>query len=67
MADVTDNANPSNLPAVTAKRLDNGSGDTKLLQPDDQVAFQAISGAYAQAEVEALRDALVAAGIMKAS
>lgn len=59
--------NPTNLAAETAKALDNGTGNSKLLQNADRVAFQTISGTYTQAEVVALRDALIAAGIMKAS
>ena len=60
-------SNPTNLAAETAKVADNGTGDTKLLQNADRAAFQSISGAYVQAEIEALRDALITAGIMKAS
>lgn len=36
MADVTANANPSNIPANTLKRVSNGTGDFKLLQDDEQ-------------------------------
>jgi hypothetical protein len=39
MADVTDNANPSNLPANTVKRVSNGTGNFKLLQDDELIAF----------------------------
>ena len=67
MADVSANATPSNIPAVARKVVDNGTGDFKLLQDDARVEFQSISGSPSQAEVEALRDALVAAGIMKSS
>lgn len=36
MADVTELANPSNLTAETAKVVDNGSGNSKLLQTADR-------------------------------
>lgn len=58
--------NPSNLDPVTPKVVDNGA-DTALLQPANQVAFQSVSATPTQAEVEGIRDALVAVGIMKAS
>lgn len=59
--------NPASVfPSAPPRFFDRGSG-AKLLQPDNQVAFQAIGAAYAQAEVTALRDALVTAGIMKSS
>jgi hypothetical protein len=79
MADVSDIANPSNLPAETPKVVDNGSGDTKLLQNDARVAFVAnvavAAGAnptkaeydVAVAAINSLKTALVTAGIMKAS
>jgi stage V sporulation protein SpoVS len=61
-------ANPTNLTALPAKQTaDNGGEFAALLQPKHRVAFQAIGAAYAQAEVTALRDALVTVGIMKAS
>lgn len=51
-------------PKVTA---DNGGDFDALLQPKHQAAYTAVGAAYSQAEVTAIRDALVNAGIMKAS
>lgn len=60
--------NPTNLAALTPKVTgDNGGAFGALLQPKHQAAFQAVGAAYSQAEVTAIRNALVAAGIMKAS
>lgn len=56
----------SQFPSAPPSFFDKGNG-AKLLQPDNQVAYQAIGAAYVQAEVTALRNALVTAGIMKAS
>lgn len=69
MADVTANANPSNIPANTLKRVSNGTGDFKLLQDDEQVAFVAnpTDLATALTAIIAIRNALVTAGIMRAS
>lgn len=67
MVDVTANANPSNIPANALKRVSNGTGNFKLLQDDEQAAFTAVSDPPTQAQVTAIRNALVAAGIMKAS
>lgn len=67
MTDVSANANPSNLAAQTRKKVSNGTGNFELLQSDEQVDFQSISGTYSQSEIEAIRDALVTAGIMKPS
>lgn len=79
MADVTDLANPSNLPAETAKVVDNGTDNTKLLQNDARADFVAdVAGAagaqptqaeyaVAVAAINDLKTALVTAGIMKAS
>lgn len=58
-------ANPAaQFPSAPPKFFDNGSG-AKLLQPDNQVAFLAPGAAFSQADMVALRDALVVAGIMK--
>lgn len=60
--------NPNNLTALDPKvTADNGGDFEGLLQPKHQAPFTAVGAAYAQAEVTAIRDALVAAGIMKAS
>lgn len=57
--------NPSSeFPDAPPKFCDNGSGQ-KLLQPDNQVPFVANQAAYDAASFNALRDALVVAGIMK--
>lgn len=36
MTDVSSNANPTNLPPQTRKRVSNGTDDFKLLQDDEQ-------------------------------
>lgn len=61
-------ANPSNKKALDPKvTADNGGDFAGLMQPNHKVAFQAIGAAFSQAEVTALRDALIVAGIMKSS
>lgn len=61
-------SNPTGLNALTPKVTgDNGGEFGGLLQPIHQVAFRSIGATYVQAEVTALRDALIAAGIMRAS
>ena len=60
--------NPTNLAALPAKQTaDNGGDFAGLLQPKHRVAFTAVSATPTQAEVTAIRNALVAAGIMKSS
>lgn len=62
-------ANPaSNFPTPPPKFFDNGSG-AKLLQPSNQVAFVANPTDLATALTASIsmRDALIAAGIMKSS
>lgn len=72
-------SNPTNLAAETAKVVDDGTGNTKLLQNSDRAAFVAdVAGAaganptqaeyaVAVAAINSLKTALVTAGIMKAS
>lgn len=60
--------NPTGLAALPAKQTaDNGGEFAGLLQPKHRAAFTTVSASPSQAEVTAIRDALVAAGIMKSS
>lgn len=58
---------PTNLPALTAKHAENGGEFGGLLQPKNRRPYTVISATPTQAEVTAIRDALIAAGIMKSS
>ena len=60
--------NPANKPALTAKvTADNGGSFDGLLQPINQATFIANQAVYSATAFNSMRDALVAAGIMKAS
>lgn len=60
--------NPTNLTALTPKvTADNGGPFGGLLQPSHQSAYTSVSASPTQAEVTALRTAIVSAGIMKAA
>lgn len=64
----TSSGNPTNKAALTAKvTADNGGDFDALLQPANQAAFVAIAATPTQANVEALRAAMIAAGIMRPS
>lgn len=57
-------ANPaSQFPSAPPRFLDRGNG-AKVLQPANQVAFVADQAAYDATSFNALRNALVTAGIM---
>lgn len=60
--------NPTNKPALDPKVTgDNGGDFAALLQPEHQAPYTAVSATPTQAQVTAIRDACILAGIMKSS
>lgn len=61
-----DSGNPTNLPALTPKVMENGGSVSEILQPVNQIAFVAdpTDLATALTAIIAIRDGLVAKGLM---